>query len=145
MFDGDGWFTIGKYNATGMGFCSGSLDFLTSINNITSNIINKKCKKIHNGSGAFNLSFFGDDILKISEWMYCDNTICLDRKYTKYLKIKDILSNRKSIKYSSEETDILTECVNKKMKRKEIYPLLPQRSIKSIGYKIEQIKKESRS
>ena len=63
-----------------------------------------------------------DHIVKIASWMYSDNTIHLDRKYNKYREYEEIRKNLTDcqIQWDAKEIEILKDCIDKKMKPKEI-------------------------
>lgn len=93
MWDGDG--TLGKYGnninvsltATKM-FCSGLQEYILEKLGIESKIYDAAC---HNGVTSVLLISKNSDKLKFLNWMYQDAILYLQRKYDKYMEIKEYL------------------------------------------------------
>lgn len=115
--DGDGSLTgsprksNSKYRDTYLHFFltfTGTLNFVSGVKEYLNNNVVKFIGDIRsrwdNGYDNFTLSIDGNNILeKILDWLYDDSTIFLQRKYEKYLLLKEEISNRnKSITYSCQ-------------------------------------------
>lgn len=98
-----------KYRDTYLHFhltFTGTLNFVSGIKEYLNNNVVKFIGDIRsrwdNGHDNYTLSIDGNNILeKILDWLYEDSTIFLQRKYDKYLLLKEkILNKNKSITYS---------------------------------------------
>lgn len=86
-FDGDG--TVGlKNNFTRLTFCSGSEQNIEWIRNR----INTNNKIYKRNSNLFILEICGNPANNALNWMYANSNNYLDRKYEKFLELKNVLS-----------------------------------------------------
>lgn len=113
--DGDG--SISKYpflwvNFSGNEkFINGLNDYLTKTNNIKSKLRNKKNTKNY----SFDIRSY-DNIIKFLDYIYEDSKIHLNRKYDKYLKLKEHYDPSKTRKYFSDDQIIdMIEMKNNKI------------------------------
>jgi len=80
-FDGDGWLSKGQ--KTILGFCSGSKQFLTSLESILRDKLDLKVKKLYvKNENCFVLHYGAkQDIADIQNFLYDDSSLYLKRKY----------------------------------------------------------------
>lgn len=114
-FDGDGSISSGIANNTSKSFvlslcivstfeyCTSELEYIS--NEIDINFTFRKCD--NSESNSYRIDSGGNQqVFKFLEWLYKDSTIYLDRKYNKYLEIKQELINRNLIKESNSEIKV---------------------------------------
>lgn len=91
-FDGDGCFYVGKQNRACWSII-GSTNFINSVQNLIQEKLNIKSYIQHDKRCKAGIDILRirrlSDIKKISEWMWCNSTIHLERKYNKYKIIKE--------------------------------------------------------
>lgn len=115
-FDGDGSISYSERKSTSkirdkyLHFSitfTGTYDFVSSIKNYLNCNVTRFIGDIRsrwdNGKNNYTLSIDGNNVIKkILDWMYKDSTIFLNRKYEKYLILKEEIINReKSKTYSN--------------------------------------------
>ena len=114
-FDGDGSISYSERKSTSkirdkyLHFCitfTGTYNLMTGIKQyLNSNIvrfIGDMRSRWNNGKNNYTLSIDGNDIIeKVLDWLYQDSTIFLDRKYQKYLLLKEEIVNRNNSKLYS--------------------------------------------
>lgn len=99
-FDGDGSITVSKkdYNFK---IC-GTMEFLKEVIKSLNNNVDAKFKDVlykrrDDDTNNYYISFGGRiKTLKFLDWIYKDSSIYLDRKYQKYLLLKQVSTTRKS-------------------------------------------------
>ena len=89
-FDGDGCITHLNRNNPSAGLLTASKDFVLGLSNLleSSLDINTNFSEAHYFSISIGVS---DGLEKFLDWMYSYNGFRLDRKYKKYIKVKDIV------------------------------------------------------
>lgn len=89
-FDGDGWITHLNCNNPSAGLLTASKDFVLGLSNLLESSlgINTNFNESHYFSISIGVS---DGLEKFLDWMYSYNGFRLDRKYKKYIKVKDIV------------------------------------------------------
>lgn len=115
-FDGDGSISYSERKSTSktrnksLHFSitfTGTYDFVSSIkiylNKNVVNFIGDIRNRWNNGKNNYTLSVDGNNIIeKILDWIYNDSTIFLNRKYEKYLILKEEIENRNKSKLYSD-------------------------------------------
>jgi DNA-binding transcriptional regulator WhiA len=97
VVDGDGSIGFNNRNGAILSICSGSLQFLISIKHIFDTYSGFAGGGLYKSlnSNLNTLSYGGNNsAFKIIEWLYKDAVVYLDRKYTRYLEINEILSSK---------------------------------------------------
>ena len=89
-FDGDGCITHLNRNNPSAGLLTASKDFVLGLSNLLESSlgINTNFSEAHYFSISIKVS---DGLEKFLDWMYSYNGFRLDRKYKKYIKVKDIV------------------------------------------------------
>lgn len=96
--DGDG--SIGIYRDKPRIRIEGTKEFLNSIFNVLQKNLNVSkhnfTKRHNNNSNNYTLTFGGkNNVINVLNYLYKDSMIALDRKYGKYLDVKDIIENKR--------------------------------------------------
>lgn len=89
-FDGDGCITHLNRKSPTASILTASELFILSLKKIVENNIPNISIKYDN-SKYYSLNFSGEDTFKLLDWMYSAEGLRLERKYEKYLKVKDIV------------------------------------------------------
>lgn len=142
IFDGDGSISIDKnrYNKGSLTI-TGTKDIIFNISDIikkecgVNSYINERHKERNNNN--YTLSINGNiQIIRLLDWLYGGSTIFLNRKYEKYLLLKNIVTDRLT-KIENRETEKINSIKKKEeiqsTKEKEILNLYTQNlSIRQI-------------
>jgi len=84
-FDGDGTIKPDKKCIRILG----TEKFLEWIDEIISNTLytNRKVPKKKGHENVYILGYYGEDMIKVCDWLYTGSSICLERKYQRYVKL----------------------------------------------------------